>query len=73
LAEFVKLQKEKADSDNSWSIAVKDLDTSTYDISVRNPNRDDEVVLRDPKDILAEIQKNDKEVAKVLKEIEGLL
>lgn len=73
LAEFIKLQKEKADSENSWSIAVKDLDTGTYDLSVRNPNRDDEVVLRDPKEILAEIQVNDKEVAKVLKEIEELL
>lgn len=59
LAEFVKLQKTKADSDNSWSIDVKDIDKETFDLSVKNPNKGEEAALRDPKVILDEIAKLD--------------
>ena len=30
LAEFVKLQKTKADSENSWSVDIKDIDQKTF-------------------------------------------
>ena len=48
LAEFVKLQKTKADSENSWSIDIPDIDQATFDLSVKNPNKKDETALRDP-------------------------
>jgi len=38
LAEFVKLQKTKAESENSWTIKVADINENTYDLSVKNPN-----------------------------------
>lgn len=59
LTEFVKLQKTKADSDNSWSIEIKDIDQKTFDLSVKNPNEGEGVVLREPKEILEEIKKLD--------------
>jgi type I restriction enzyme M protein len=43
LADFVNLQKTKADSENSWSVNVADVDKATFDLSVKNPNRNDEV------------------------------
>lgn len=73
LEEFVKLQKTKADSDNSWTINVADIDTATYDLSVKNPHKKDEVMLRSPKEILAEMKALDKESAKIMKAIEELL
>jgi type I restriction enzyme M protein len=73
LADFVSLQKSKADSPNSWSVDAASIDPSTFDLSVKNPNRADETVLRDPKDILAEIASLDAESANVLKSIRGLL
>jgi type I restriction enzyme M protein len=73
LADFVSLQKSKADSPNSWCVDVTSIDPSTFDLSVKNPNRADETVLRDPKDILAEIASLDAESATVLKSIRGLL
>ncbi|MFH1608440.1 MAG: class I SAM-dependent DNA methyltransferase [Patescibacteria group bacterium] len=66
LAEFVKLQKTKADSDNSWSIDIKDVNKETFDLSVKNPSKGGEVVLREPKDILEEMDKLDKESEKIL-------
>lgn len=69
LAEFVELQKEKKDSENSWSVDVADIDQGTFDLSVKNPNKNDEVVLREPKEILKEIEELDRESGEVLGEI----
>ncbi len=73
LAEFVKLQKTKADSDKSWTVDIKDVDTATFDLSVKNPNGGEEVVHRSPQEILKEIARLDAESAKVLAKVEGLL
>lgn len=73
LAEFVTLQMTKADSSNSWSVDVNNVDTGTYDLSVKNPNKKEDVALRDPKMILDEIQTLDKESADILNTIRGLV
>ena len=73
LAEFVELQKTKADSENSWSANIADVDTTTYDLSVKNPNKKDETELRDPQEILDEINALDAESAEILSVIRGLL
>jgi type I restriction enzyme M protein len=73
LAEFVALQKTKADSANSWVMNVADIDQTTYDLSVKNPNRNEAVQHRNPQDIMAEIAKLDAESAKVLTKIRALL
>ena len=73
LAEFVELQKTQADSDNSWSIDIKDVNEETFDLSVKNPNKKDDTVLRDPQEILEEIAVLDKESAEVLKKVKGLI
>ncbi len=73
LAEFVELQKTKADSENSWSVNIADVDKTTYDLSVKNPHKKDETVLRDPQEILDEIQALDEESAEILNAIRGLV
>ena len=73
LEEFVELQKNNGDSDNSWTINVNDLDSETYDLSVKNPNKNDESVLREPKEIIEEIGELDKKSAEILKKIKGLI
>ena len=73
LSEFVKLQKTKADSENSWTVNIEDIDQTTFDLSVKNPNKKDETVLRDPKAILDEIKALDKESMKILDKIRELL
>lgn len=73
LAEFVELQKERKDSENSWSVDVADVDQTTFDLSVKNPNNGGEVVLREPKEILAEIGKLDRESEQVLDKIKSLI
>lgn len=73
LVEFVEFQKTKADSENSWSVNIADVDKTTYDLSVKNPHKKDETVLRDPQEILNEIQALDEESAEILNVIRGLV
>ncbi len=73
LAEFVKLQKTKADSESSWSVDVDAINQKTFDLSVKNPNKKTDVVLRQPKEILAEIKKLDKESAEILNSIAKMI
>ncbi len=69
LEEFVSLQKKKEDSDNSWTIDLKNIDKQTFDLSVKNPNKNGDSLLREPKEILKEIEMLDKEASKILKNI----
>jgi type I restriction enzyme M protein len=73
LKDFVELQKTLAESPKSWSIDAKAVDLETFDLSVRNPNANGETKHRSPKEILDEIARLDKESAKVLDEIRGML
>jgi type I restriction enzyme M protein len=73
LAEFIALQKTFADSSKSWSVAVKDVDQETFDLSVKNPAGGVVVIHRSPEDIIDEIAALDAESTAVLKKIRGLL
>ncbi len=73
LAEFVKLQKTFADSPKSWSVDVKTIDQTTFDLSVKNPNSGEEIAHRSPKKIMDEIAALDAESAEALAKIKTLL
>ncbi len=73
LAEFVRLQKSFADSHNSWTVDAATIGKETFDLSVKNPNGNDEVVHRSPLEILDEIAALDAESAEILQSIRGLL
>ena len=81
LAEFVELQKTKADSPNSWTMDVQTLHKQTlhatslqnYDLSAKNPNKKEETALRTPQTILKEIKALDKESAEILNSILELI
>ncbi|RBP50768.1 N-6 DNA methylase [Arenicella xantha] len=70
---FVALQKTFADSDQSWSVDVSEIDQSTWDLSVKNPNKNDEVIFREPAVIIEEIMALDKESEVILGNIRELL
>jgi len=80
LAEFIALQKlalsgveGTADSDNSWTINIKDIDQNTFDLSVKNPNKKEVVRLRSPHEIFEEMKALDEESAEILNSILKLL
>lgn len=73
LAEFVELAQSRAESDQSWSIPAAEIDPETLDLSTKNPNRNEEISLRPPQEILDEIAALDAESADVLELIRELL
>src|SRR5690606_3437405 len=73
LAEFVELQKPLADSENSWTVNMKDVDQNTFDLSVKNPNTPEADPLRQPQEILEEIKALDNESAEILNSISELI
>lgn len=73
LAEFVELQKTFADSENSWTVDINDVDQSTFDLSVKNPNTPEADPLRQPQEILSAIKALDNESAEILNSISELI
>ncbi len=73
LTNFVELQKTKKESENSWSINIKDIDKNTFDLSAKNPNKKEESALRSPQEILEEMKMLDKESKDILNTILELI
>ena len=73
LADFVNLQKTFDESENSWSLAVKDIDQNTFDLSAKNPNKKEEAALRKPKEILTAMKALDEESEAILNSILELI
>ena len=73
LADFLALQKTKAESENSWTLDVSTLG-SDYDLSVKNPNKVEEVDERTSAEIvssLLELQKESQSLLNDIKEMVG--
>jgi type I restriction enzyme M protein len=73
LKEFVEYQSSFIESEKSWSVDADTLDETTWDLSVKNPNVEEEAPLREPKAIIEEIIKLDKESEAILSKIQELL
>ena len=59
--------------EKSWNLKIADLNTDTYDLSVKNPNIPEEAPLRSPQDILDEMQELDAETNDILLTIKELI
>ena len=76
LEEFVTLsavEGSRPETEQSWNINVADIDDTTFDLSVKNPNTPEEAPLRTPEVILAEMERLDLETNTILKSIKELL
>ena len=73
LAEFIDLQKSRAEGPRSWAISRSDVDEETYDLSVKNPNAPEAEALRPPEEIIADMLARDAETADILENIRGML
>ena len=72
LADFLKLQKTKADSENSWSIDVATLGDDC-DLSVKNPNKVEEVDERSAAEIVDSLIGLHEEAQNLLDEIKKMV
>ncbi len=73
MAEFIAFSSAKKDSDLSWSIDVGQVDTTTFDLTPRNPNRNLEVVHGSPLDVLDKLQELDVESTELILKLRSLI
>ena len=73
LTEFIEIAKTKELSDNSWLVDAATVNKDTWDLTVNNPNKVEEVDNRTPQEIISEIEKLDAQATKALQSIKELL
>jgi len=73
LTEFIELQKTKPETEKSWMLKISDVDEKSYDLSAKNPNLPEEAPLRDPKEILEEMEVLDSQTNVIIKSIKEFL
>lgn len=73
LADFLDCVETFKETENSWVVNTATIDKETFDLSVKNPNKNDEVIYRTPEEIMAEIQLLDEESAEILTRIRELV
>ena len=73
LSDFLRKQAKKSISKNSWRVNVKDIDSKTCDLSVRNPNVPKGAPLKHPQEILSQMRLLDQESQTVFQSIKELL
>jgi len=73
LQEFIKLQENFSESTLSWTVDVSSINRSTWDLSVKNPNGDEDVVHRSPAEIIAEIETLESESNEIFQRLKGLV
>jgi N-6 DNA Methylase family protein len=64
------LQKREI-SENSWTVKGEDL--KNFDLSAKNPNKIKEEIIRNPEEIISEIEKNNLEITKLVSELKNIL
>ena len=73
LADFVALEKTKAESKNSWNLRLSDVDQSTFDLSAKNPNTPEKAPLRQPNEILKAMAILDKKNVDIMNDLKSLI
>jgi type I restriction enzyme M protein len=71
--EFVSSQATRKISRQSWLVKSEEIDETTFDMSVKNPNRSDETIYREPEEIIDEMLALDSESADIIQQIRGML
>ena len=71
--EFFRLLRRRADSDNSWTVSMDKIKERNYDLKAVNPRRKTEADSRTPNELLAEIEMQNMELKKALRELRGAL
>ena len=73
LEEFIEMQKKFMDSDLSWSIDTTSINEETWDLSVKNSNMNDEVVHKNPEDLIKELVELDRVNNEILQRLKSLI
>ncbi|ADR33563.1 N-6 DNA methylase [Sulfuricurvum kujiense DSM 16994] len=69
--EFLAVWKERKITDNSWIVNINDI--KDFDISAKNPNRNETIDHKSPIELVENIKLNNEEINDLMNEIEAIL
>ena len=73
LREFLELLPQQENTENSWLVDLETVNKETWDLTVNNPNKVEEVDNRTPQEIIKNIEELDAEASVALQAIKDLL
>lgn len=71
IKQIPELLQKREISENSWTVKVENL--KNFDLSAKNPNKIKEEIIRNPEEIISEIEKNNLEITKLVSELKNIL
>lgn len=70
-SEFISVWKERSITGNSWIVNINDI--KDFDISAKNPNRNETIEHKSPIELVENIKLNNEEINDLMNEIEAIL
>jgi len=64
---------DRALSDQSWIVSMEEIVERGYDLTARNPNREEEYEHRPPEELVADVLAKEALIAQILNEVQSLL
>lgn len=62
----------RAETEQAWRVPIGEIETNGFNLDRKNPNRED-LAHRRPEELVAELIQNEREITKLLGEIQGVL
>lgn len=70
---FLDTYATRAETEQSWTFDLSEIDPDSLDLSPKNPNTPEEEPLRPPREILAEMEQLDRETAAILDNLKAMV
>jgi len=73
IPDFLVKWENREQSDNSWTVPIADIVAKGYELSAKNPNRQDDYAHRPALELVQSIKAKEERIAELLGELEALL
>ena len=71
--DFLAKWQDRLEGENSWIVPIADIVARGYDLSARNPNRQDDYEHRPALELVQSIKAKEQRILELLDELEGML
>ena len=73
IPDFLAKWEERVEGENSWTVAIEDIAERDWDLTARNPNRQDDLEHRPALELVQSIKAKEERVVDLLDELEAML
>jgi type I restriction enzyme M protein len=73
MKDFIETYKSKTNTEKSWTIEISQISNKNFDLTVKNPNKKSEIIIREPSEIITELQTLEMEEENILNAISEMI